>query len=156
MALRALGTLAAAEEAAQETLARAIVALQNGQPGDPEKIPAFVTGIARHVIADACRIRKRNLSLDALAETPPSSAADALSVLISNAERMAVRAALAQLSGSDRELLRLAFFEGLTPGDIAERLGEPVERIRKRKSRALERLRTMFLNVGQPGHETEE
>src|ERR1043166_2172237 len=49
MALRALGTVQAADEAAQEPLARAIVALQNGQPGDPEKIPAFVTGIARHV-----------------------------------------------------------------------------------------------------------
>lgn len=151
MALRSLGTVSAAEEAAQETLVRAHVALQNGQPRDPARIPAFVSGIARHVIADACRARKRDVPLDAMTDgAAATGAVDALSALISTAEQEAVHAALAELSASERELLRLAFFDGLTPGDIAARLGEPAERIRKRKSRALDRLRTAFLSAAGP------
>ena len=42
---------------------------------------------------------------------------------------------------ADRDLLGLCYFEGLTAVEIADRLGEPPERIRKRKSRAVERLR---------------
>jgi len=53
MALR-VGTVQAAKEAAQETLSRAVVAHQSGQPEDAEHVAAFVTGIPRHVIADAC------------------------------------------------------------------------------------------------------
>ena len=151
LALRSLGSMAAAEEAAQETLTRALVALQNGQPRDLDKIPAFVSGIARHVIADACRARTKEVPLDAMPE-PAAAPVDALAALISTAEQEAVHAALAQLSSAERELLRLAFFEGLTPGDIAARLGQPAERIRKRKSRALERLRAAFLGAGS-GHE---
>ena len=154
MALRALGTVPAAEEAAQETLSRALIALQNGQPADPEKVAAFVTGIARHVIADACRLRKRDVSLDAVPDQPTHGGLDALASLISTAEHDAVHVALDQLSPSDRELLRLAYFEGLTPAEIADRLAEPAERIRKRKSRALERLRAAFLGAGGAGHES--
>ena len=52
MALRALGDPEAAEEAVQETLVRALEALREGRPRDPEKLGAFVRGIARHVIAE--------------------------------------------------------------------------------------------------------
>src|SRR5438552_8674896 len=99
MALRALGTVPAAEEAAQETLARAVVALHNGQPKEPEHVAAFVAGIARHVIVDTCRARKRTESLDAMPDAVPlHPAPDVLSTLISAAEQEAVRAALSRLS----------------------------------------------------------
>lgn len=156
MALRALGSMAAAEEVAQETLTRALVAVQGGQPRDPSKVAAFVTGIARHVIADIYKIRKRTRPLEALPESGAAlTTRDALSTIISVAEDAAVHAALARLCPEDRELLRLTFFDALTPGDIAHRLGEPAERIRKRKSRALERLRAAFLGASQSGHEAE-
>jgi RNA polymerase sigma factor (sigma-70 family) len=153
LALRTLGSIDASREAVQETLARAVVALANGQPSDLDKLPAFVAGIARHVIVDMVRAARRVVPLDALpAGDPPSSSADALSALVSAAERSRVRAALALLPAPDRELLRLCYFEGLTPGEIAARLGEPAGRVRKRKSRALERLRLAFR--GAPGHDT--
>lgn len=156
MALRALGNMAAAEEVAQETLTRALVAVQGGQPRDPTKVAAFVTGIARHVIADACRDRKRTGPLEALPESAAAlTTRDALSTIISTAEHAAVHAALARMSPEDRELVRMSFFDGLTPADIADQLGEPAERIRKRKSRALERLRAAFLGADQNGHEGE-
>jgi len=152
LALRTLGSADASREAVQETLARAVVALANGQPSDPEKVPAFVAGIARHVIVDMLRAARRMVSLDTLpAGDPPSSSADALSAIVSAAERTRVRDALSRLSAPDRELLQLCYFEGLTPSEIAQRLGEPAERVRKRKSRALERLRQAFRGAG--GHD---
>jgi len=153
LAVRTLGSIDAAREAVQETLARAIVALQNGQPSDLAKLPAFVAGIARHVSVDMLRAQRRVVSLDTLsADHQRSGEVDALSALVSAAERVRVRNALSQLAQGDRELLQLCYYEGLTPGEIAVRLGEPAERVRKRKSRALERLREAF--HGMVGHET--
>jgi RNA polymerase sigma-70 factor, ECF subfamily len=152
LAIRALKTSDAADEAVQETLARAVTALSNGQLADPAKLAAFVAGIARHVIADALRARGRVISIDsASAAGHLSSDPDTLGALVSADERARVRTVLAGLPAADRELLRLCYFEGLTPGEIAGHLGEPAERVRKRKSRALERLRRAFR--GEPGHD---
>jgi RNA polymerase sigma-70 factor, ECF subfamily len=151
LALHSLGSEDAAEEAVQETLARAVVALHQGQPADLAKLPAFVAGIARHVIVDMLRARRRVVPLDVLPLSEhPTAPADALAGLVSAAERERVRAALLELSPADRELLRLCYFEGLTPAEVAVRLGEPPDRVRKRKSRALERLRQAF--HGALGH----
>lgn len=146
MALRALGDPEAAEEAVQETLVRALEAVRDGRPRDPEKLGAFVRGIARHVIADIQRGRRRSAPLQAVPETEHGTGRDdALTALVTAEERERVRLALTQLSAGDRDILHLSFFEGLTPVEIAERLGEPALRIRKRKSRALRRLREAFL-----------
>jgi hypothetical protein len=71
-----------------------------------------------------------------------------------------LRAAFDELSVSDQQLLRLCFHEDRSPTEIAAALSEPPERVRKRKSRALERLRQEFLGVAkwdnvrhQPGHD---
>ncbi len=148
MALHALGDLDAAEEAVQETLVRAEEAVRNARLKDPEKLGAFVRGIARHVLSDAHHARHRSTPLDSVPESDRSTgAADPLSALITDEERSSVRKALAQLSSTDQEVLHLSFFEGLTPVEIGERLGEPSLRIRKRKSRALRRLRQAFSRV---------
>ena len=145
LAVRALGTADAAEEAVQETLARAVAALARGQLADPAKLPAFVAGIARHVIVDMQRARCRSVSFENLpAAAHPSYHPDALKALVSAEERARVRAALLSLSGPDRDLLRLCYVDGLAPTEIAQRTGEPPERIRKRKSRAMDRLRAAF------------
>lgn len=145
MALHALGDAEAAEEAVQETLVRALEALRNGRPRNPEKLGAFVRGIARHVIADAHHARQRTVPLDSMPGTERVTSTDnPLSALIADEERNRVRRALAQLSAADHDILHLSFFDGLTPVEIAERLGEPALRIRKRKSRALRRLRQTF------------
>jgi RNA polymerase sigma-70 factor (ECF subfamily) len=109
---------------------------------------AFVTGIARHVIADAHRRRSRTI--------PPghelaaaSHPADQLAALVAAEQAHRVRFALSTLSRTDREVLRLSFYEGLAPAEIAERLAEPAPRVRKRKARALDRLRFAFLRLSR-------
>lgn len=155
LALRELGDAALAEEVAQETLVRALAALRDGALHEREKLGAFVRGIARHVIADVHRGRERHPVHPLPSDNGPrplrDRARDPLAALVSREERLRVRAALQSLSSEDRDILRLSFFEGLKPGQIAAALGEPSERIRKRKSRALQRLRDAFF--GGSGHD---
>lgn len=142
MALRALGNADLADEVAQESIARAFHALRSSRP---ERLGPFVAGIARHVIADIIRARPREVSLDDLAPgSEPQTFSDPLAILCDAAEQARVHHALGLLAPDDRELLRLVFFDGLSPSDIAQRLGAPPERIRQRKLRALERLRRAF------------
>ena len=53
-----------------------------------------------------------------------------------------VRSALEQLSEEQRQVLRLAFFEGLTQAEIAQKLEEPLGTIKARAHRGMARLRT--------------
>ncbi|MCE0496855.1 MAG: sigma-70 family RNA polymerase sigma factor [Methylacidiphilales bacterium] len=53
-----------------------------------------------------------------------------------------VRSALDQLGEEQRQVLRLAFFEGLTQSEIAEKLEEPLGTIKARAFRGMARLRS--------------
>jgi RNA polymerase sigma-70 factor (ECF subfamily) len=141
VAARALGDPGAAEEVAQETLTRVLEALARGRLRDPANLPSFVRRIALNVIADHFRTKSRTISLDALRRVPTAHQSGPLRLLVAEEERERLRDALAELSGRDREILRLSYYEGLPPREIAARLGEPPPRIWKRKSRALKRLR---------------
>ena len=142
MALRAFGDPDLADEVAQESIVRAFHSLRSSRP---ERLGPFVAGIARHVIADIIRARPREVPLDHLApDSVPRTQRDALTTLCDAAEQLRVRQALGLLAPEDRDLLRLVFFDGLSPSEIAQRLGAPPERIRQRKLRALGRLRRAF------------
>ena len=151
MALRALGDPDAADEVAQESLARAVEVIRCSEK--TANLGAYVAGIARHVIADRFRAEARIVSIDRVdSEALRDETTDVLTLLCSEGEMASVRLALAQLSDDDRDLLRLCYFEGLTPTEIAGRMGVPPERIRQRKLRALERLRIAFGGHAQSGH----
>jgi RNA polymerase sigma factor (sigma-70 family) len=159
IALRSLSDAEAAEEVVQETLTRGLEALENGQLDDPHKLGAYFRGICHHVIVDMIRARQRTTSLDTLPEiSNGDSSADALQTLISDEQRARVVRALSELSPVSRECLRLSFYEGLKPAEVAARLGEPGPRIRKRRSRALQHLREVFFeqteNTGSHDNES--
>jgi RNA polymerase sigma factor (sigma-70 family) len=146
MALHALGDREAADEIVQETLVRALEALQSGRFRDTGDLGAFVRGIARHVIADALRARQRSVPLDAVSPALGGATLEnPLSRLITEEELSRLRVALVGLSPEDQKILSLSYLEGMTPREIGEKSGEPAPRIRKRKSRALARLRGAFL-----------
>lgn len=156
IALRALRDADLAEEAVQETLSRAVVALEEGRLDDPTRLGAYVAGIAHHVCLHMLRDRKDTVALEDQAGEPRGfpqlqTVHDPLEALISEGERERLRAAFDQLSQADQQLLRLCFHEDRSPTEIAAALSEPPERVRKRKSRALERLRQAFLGVAESG-----
>lgn len=146
IALRSLSDADTAEDVVQETLARGLEALRDGRLHDPTKLGAYFRGICHHVIVDTIRARRRTTSLEILPERSDGGpAADALHTLISEEQKARVIRALRELSPVSRECLRLSFYEGLKPAEVAARLGEPGPRIRKRRSRALRHLREVFL-----------
>lgn len=156
MALKRLSDPAAAEEAAQETMVRLLEAIERLDDAPPD-LGAYARGIAAHVIADHHRSGPRQISLEspqARERLRSPEGKDPLIALITDEQRRRLRDALSRLDDPDRELLRLCFFEGQTPREIAARNGEPAARIRKRKSRALERLRRVFHGHDVPLGET--
>ncbi|UCG76442.1 MAG: sigma-70 family RNA polymerase sigma factor [Gemmatimonadota bacterium] len=148
LAARSLSDPEACEEVVQETLARALDGIRRGRLDDRTKLGAYVRSIARHVIADVHRARSRDPRSGIDTDALPSGEGGPLEALISAEERQRLRFALQGLSPRDRKILELSYHEGLTPGQIARRIDEPPARVRKRKSRALARLRRAFHRIG--------
>jgi RNA polymerase sigma-70 factor (ECF subfamily) len=91
--------------------------------------------------------RRRGELLDANAPDlePHGSATPSSAQNVEASERAReVRSALLQLSDEQRQVLRLAYFEGLTQVEIAEQLEEPLGTIKARAARGMARLRTLL------------
>ncbi len=101
---------------------------------------AWLFGIARNAALDELRRRKRRVALeaepadDSLAVTPEDQAELAL-------RRETVRAALAGLSGHERDLVALKFAGGLSNAEIARVLGTSESNVGTRLHRTIEKLR---------------
>lgn len=142
LALKALGDRSAADDVAQETILRALRTSKDSTALIRNRA-AFIHGIARHVIADALRRNYRTLPVED-ADAIPTSDRNALDAMISDEERRRVRSAIQKLPKPERSLLVLSFVRGMTSPEIAEKLGESADVIRKRKSRAVQNLREVF------------
>ncbi|UCF21538.1 MAG: sigma-70 family RNA polymerase sigma factor [Gemmatimonadota bacterium] len=148
---RALGDHEDVKDAVQESLARAVSAIQQQRVPAGVSLAAFVYGIARHIIADTLRQRSKERRANVDVERLRSSEPSPLETLVMEEERARIRRGLSTLPAADRELLRMCFADGERLSDIARRLGEPAERLRKRKSRALARLRAA-VEAQSPSH----
>ena len=153
VAVRSLGDVEEARDAVQETLARALEAIRGDQLRPGIRVEAFVYGIARHVLADVQRRRVRERGATGEAGEFPAPGPSALDALIQVEEREAAARVLTALPTADRELLECCFVQGERVAAIAARLGEPADRIRKRKSRAVGRLREALRRM-RAGHDS--
>ena len=144
VALRALGDPEEARDALQETVVRTLEAVRNRKVPSGIRLPAFAYGVLRHVIADTLERRQRIAPTAADPELTPASQPSPLEQLVTAEEEAALHGALAQLRPEERELLVRCFVRGERVADVARLLGVPAARVRKRKSRALERLRALL------------
>lgn len=93
--------------------------------------------------------RRRYLNLRGTSDSGSIDAADVASMVQSRrmpaveAARL-IQQALAQLSGRQREALELAFYDGLTMQEIAERTGQSYPNVRHHYYRGLEKLRLLL------------
>jgi RNA polymerase sigma-70 factor (ECF subfamily) len=129
----------AAADLAQDTMLAVLQAVRNGKLIDADRLPGFVRGTAKNLINNHLRGQRpaRRREVDSFAQLGPDP-----EELAGDTERMdQVRRALAELGPADRMVLLLTLIEGLRPREIAARLGLSSEVVRKRKSRAVARLR---------------
>lgn len=100
---------------------------------------AWLFGIARNAALDELRRRGRQQALTTDPEdteaSDPSAEADAA------LRRAALRAAMEELSGRERELVALKFFAGLDNAEIADVLGISESNAGTRLHRTIEKLR---------------
>ncbi len=116
----------------------------------PDRGSAFSWVVAqlRNRAIDRIRSRRRRSELlDANApELEPTSSATKSSAenCETNERAREVRSAMSQLSGEQQQVLRLAYFDGLTQSEIADKLKEPLGTIKARAQRGMARMRTIL------------
>jgi RNA polymerase sigma-70 factor (ECF subfamily) len=104
-------------------------------------LPAWLTGITRHRIADALARRQREVRAVAAAARTPHGVATV--VVDSQAEdRVLLMDELSRIDEPQRGIMALAFFHDLTHEQIADRTGLPLGTVKSHIRRTLTRLRT--------------
>ena len=140
VALRVLQDAAAAEDVLQDVF---LQLWRNPDAFDASRgsLAAWLSVIARHRSID--RLRQRRPETD-IEECVITSGPD----LRDETERALVvekvRGALAEMNPDQRSALELAFFQGLTHSEIAEKTGEPLGTIKTRIRSGLQQLRAKF------------
>lgn len=149
-ARRRLATEEQAEDAVSETMLRAMRRI-----GDftwsGAGIDGWLFGIARNVVYEAYRDGARATPTDvaSLADEPVAAGPDPIDRLLMDEENTMLRAAFAQLSPDDRELLEMRVVAGLDAAQVGAVTGRRPGAVRTAQSRALQRLRVAFEGLGR-------
>jgi RNA polymerase sigma-70 factor (ECF subfamily) len=148
VAYRIAGQRADAEEVVLDAFAQA---WRDAPRFDPARgsVAAWLTMIARSRALDLVRARGRRdrTTASAAAEHPDASPGmgqwrtDPAGPLDHAERRAKVGEALASLSPPQREAIELAYFDGLSQSEIAERLQEPLGTIKTRVRLGMQKLR---------------
>lgn len=147
LACRILSDPAEAEDVVQEVFAQA---WRQRERYDERRatVAGWLLMMTRTRSIDRIRARQARPAMTGDAEPilqrqqDPAPGPEAATLTQDSAAR--VRAALAELTAVQRRALELAYFEGLTQTDIAERLREPLGTVKTRIRTALQRLRAVM------------
>lgn len=145
LAMRMLKVRSDAEDLLQEVFVQIWRQASNYSEdrGSPE---AWIINIARSRAIDKLRsIRRRDKSFT-LTDNPAGaeSTESAESFVAESEVQLTINSALADLPAAQRKVLELAYFDGLTQTEIAERLAEPLGTVKTRMRSGLQRLRDIL------------
>jgi RNA polymerase sigma-70 factor (ECF subfamily) len=150
---RILEDRSAAEELVQETFWRV---WDKSESFDPAKgsFGGWLFSIARRQALDALRRRKlrpqvaRTEAEAAVMETRSDSAPPVDEAVIESIEAHRVRTAVGGLPAEQQQVIRLAYFQGLTRQQIAAATNQPIGTVHTRARLGLQRLRTLLGESG--------
>jgi len=140
VALRVLQDAAAAEDVLQDVF---LQLWRNPDAFDASRgsLAAWLAVITRHRSIDRVRKRRPEVDIEECIITTGSDLRD-------ETERALVvekvRGVLAEMNPDQRKALEMAFFEGLTHSEIAEKTGQPLGTIKTRIRSGLQQLRAKF------------
>jgi RNA polymerase sigma-70 factor, ECF subfamily len=148
VAYRIVGQRADAEEVVLEAFTQAWRDAPRFESGRGS-VAGWLTMIARSRALDLVRARSRRdrITATAAADRPEASPGmsdfrpDPARTLDHDERRRQVRQALDLLSPPQREAIELAYFEGLSQSEIAERLQEPLGTVKTRVRLGMQKLR---------------
>ena len=140
VALRVLGSTAAAEDVLQEVF---LQLWRNPDAFDANrgKLAAWLSVIARNRAID--HLRKRQPAED-VADLPISTGVNLEDEAANRLAVEKVRNVLGRIPQDQRRLLEMAFFEGMTHSEIAGKTGEPLGTVKTRIRAGLLTLRKAF------------
>lgn len=116
----------------------------NAERGQPR---SWIMSVAHHRVVDVIRSRRRAASMtdpegyDTL-ERLPSGGASVESQVQQNLDRERIMKALATLPDKQQEVILLAYYEGYSQSQMADRLGQPLGTIKTRVRLAMQKLRS--------------
>jgi RNA polymerase sigma-70 factor, ECF subfamily len=142
LAMRMLKTRSDAEDLLQEVFVQVWRQAQgySAERGSPE---AWLINIARSRAIEKIRSIRRMERSFVLTGDPAraESGENVESSVVESEVRMAMNSALANLPRAQRKILELAYLDGLTQTEIAQRLVEPLGTIKTRMRSGIQRLR---------------
>ena len=109
--------------------------------------------VARHKLVDVIRSRRRTIvNTDPAAyktlDLPPAAGASTEAQVEQTLERERIMRALATIPESRKEVIMLAYFEGFSQSEMAQRLDQPLGTIKTRVRSAMQKLRTVLESDG--------
>jgi len=122
----------------------------NAERGQPR---AWIMSVAHHKIVDVIRSRRRGIintdpadyeTLDLL----PAGGASTEAQVEQTLERERIIRALETIPVPQREVIMLAYFEGYSQSEMAEKLDQPLGTIKTRVRLAMQKLHTTLENDG--------
>lgn len=128
----------AVQDLMQDAMVAVILALRKGQLREPERLGAFVHGVARNIVNN--HLRGQHRRSEAPLDDEVASRLAATDSREDEERRGLVARGLAAIAPADREVLQLTLVDGLHPREIAQRLSLSSDTVRQRKTRALKRL----------------
>jgi RNA polymerase sigma-70 factor (ECF subfamily) len=148
LALNSVGNPAAAEEITQDVFLRVWQHARQYRAGRA-KVSTWLTSITRHRAIDQLRRRGSRPEQHSVAwaevvpdAEPTINGPEQAAALAMERER--VRAAIARLSEEQKQVLALAYFQGLTQSQIAEALALPLGTVKTRIRLGMQKLREML------------
>lgn len=132
IALRICREVPAAEEAVEDAFVKVWQAAGRYDPSRGDA-GAWIATIVRNRALDEVRRRRRDVSIEA--------ATGQLGTRDATADRIELADALEGIDARQRMVLELAYFEGLTQREIAERTGLPLGTVKSLTRRGLETMR---------------
>ena len=145
LAMYMLKQQALAEDATQETFLNIWLKASsfNADRGQPK---SWIMSVAHHKIVDLIRSRRRTSSMtdpggDETLELLPSGQASTEEQVEQSLQRERILKALTLVPEAQREVVMLAYFEGYSQSEMAEKLGQPLGTIKTRVRLAMQKLR---------------
>jgi RNA polymerase sigma-70 factor (ECF subfamily) len=157
VAVRILGQGQVAEDALQEayvSIWKNAASYKTEVGGQTLQPMTWLIAIVRNKALDAYRARARRKESDlpeADVDTPDmadSSAASAAHLLELAVQKLHIEGCMSELSGSQRQSLALAYYQGLSHSEVAAQMGAPLGSVKAWVRRGLEKLKHCLATQG--------